>query len=188
MMCLGPFGVFFHRLLLYYFTNYIFRCDLSMATWRVNKSTYIYNHHHNTTSRWESWDPKDDSTMSQCVHEESMSTWKVDEYTKSRDVSLPVLILLTYLLRLFWKLLQSSLYVYFLYCTIPLKTFLKQKKFELGNFFLSSLFRKPVEKTRENLYPCVEGRGFARVQIPSEPVRATYKQEEAETLKRVGSL
>ena len=46
------------------------------------------------------------------------------------------------------------------------KTFVKHiKKTKLGNFFFSSLFRRPVEKTRENPYPFAEGTGFARVQI-----------------------
>ena len=43
--------------------------------------------------------------------------------------------------------------------------FVKHKKIKLGNFFLSSLFRKPVEKTHKNPYPHVESMGFVRVQI-----------------------
>ena len=46
------------------------------------------------------------------------------------------------------------------------KTFVKCKKTQIRYpFFFLFLFRKPVEKTRENPYPFAEGTGFARVQI-----------------------
>ena len=46
------------------------------------------------------------------------------------------------------------------------KTFVKCKKTRIRYpFFFLFLFRKPVEKTRENPYPFAEGTGFARVQI-----------------------
>ena len=60
------------------------------------------------------------------------------------------------------------------------KTFVKRKKTRIRySFFFLFLFRKPMEKTRENPYPCAEGTGFARVQIklpgpvPQRPLPVT---------------
>ena len=60
------------------------------------------------------------------------------------------------------------------------KTFVKRKKNRIRySFFFLLLFQKPVEKTRENPYPCAEGTGFARVQIelpgcvPQRPLPVT---------------